>query len=196
MKQRTEAQLRQNGRFWGEVKLGEGSIRDVEFTAQFLQLAYGAAQPEILSPNTLDALVRLAAAELIQLDEHRVLSEGYIFLRTIEHYLQMMHYRQTHSLPEDAAALETLAQRLGFGGKNPQNNFVERYEQHIAAIRAVYMRYVGGPVNKPVPQGSCPVVMAPNDQMQVHRHLDRMAHVLFRGYSAEKCHGTLRWRRA
>ena len=151
MKQRTEAQLRLNGRAWGEVKLGEGSIRDVEFTAQFLQLAYGAARPEILSANTLDALVRLAAAELIQLDEHRVLSEGYIFLRTIEHYLQMMHYRQTHSLPDDATALAALAQRLGFEGENPGKKFVERYEQHGAAIRAVYMRYVGGPVNKPSP---------------------------------------------
>ena len=62
MKQRTEAQLRLNGRDWGEVKLGEGSIRDVEFTAQFLQLAYGAEQPEISARNTLEALVRLAAA--------------------------------------------------------------------------------------------------------------------------------------
>ena len=44
---------------------------------------------------------------MIHLDEHRVLSEGYIFLRTIEHYLQMMHYRQTHSLPEDAASMES-----------------------------------------------------------------------------------------
>ena len=186
MKQRTEAQLRQNGRFWGEVKLGEGSIRDVEFTAQFLQLAYGAAQPEILSPTTLDALVRLAAVEMIQLDEHRVLSEGYIFLRTIEHYLQMMHYRQTHSLPEDAAALETLAQRLGFAGENPGRKFVERYEQHIAAIRAVYMRYVGGPVNKPAPLGSASGGDGSNDQMQVHRHLDRMAPSYSEVYSAEE----------
>ena len=186
MKQRTEAQLRQNGRFWGEVKLGEGSIRDVEFTAQFLQLAYGAAQPEILSPTTLDALVRLAAAELIHLDEHRVLSEGYIFLRTIEHYLQMMHYRQTDSLPEDAAALATLAQRLGFTGENPGSKFVERYEQHGAAIRAVYMRYVGGSVNKPVPQGSASGADGSNDQMQVHRHLDRMSPSYSEVYSAEE----------
>ena len=62
MKQRTESQLRRNGKVWGEVKLGEGSIRDVEFTAQFLQLAHGFEQPEIQSGNTLDALVRLAAA--------------------------------------------------------------------------------------------------------------------------------------
>ena len=34
MKQRTEQILQQKGRDWGEVKLGEGSIRDVEFVVQ------------------------------------------------------------------------------------------------------------------------------------------------------------------
>jgi glutamate-ammonia-ligase adenylyltransferase len=116
MKQRTEAQLRRQGRDWGEVKLGEGSIRDVEFVAQYLQLAHGAEQPEVRSNNTLDALARLAAHQLLSADEHRVLADGYVFLRTIEHHLQMMHYRQTHTLPSDAEALTHLARRLGFQG--------------------------------------------------------------------------------
>ena len=49
MKQRTEDHLRQQGREWGEVKLGQGSIRDVEFVVQYLQLAHGAEQPGIRS---------------------------------------------------------------------------------------------------------------------------------------------------
>ena len=57
MKQRTEAQQRQ-GLGGGDVKLGEGSIRDIEFTVQVLQLTNGVERPEILTPNTLDALVR------------------------------------------------------------------------------------------------------------------------------------------
>ena len=35
----------------------------------------------------------------MDIDEERVLTEGYLFLRTIEHHLQMMDYRQTHSFP-------------------------------------------------------------------------------------------------
>jgi glutamate-ammonia-ligase adenylyltransferase len=182
MKQRTEAQLRLNGRAWGEVKLGEGSIRDVEFTAQFLQLAYGSTRPEVLSPNTLEALVRLAAAELIGLDEHRVLAEGYVFLRTIEHYLQMMDYRQTHSLPDDPGALAGLARRLGFAGDEPGLKFIERYEQQCTAIRAVYLHYVGGAEMKPVPSPDS----ANSDRMQVHRHMDRMAPSYAETYSAEE----------
>jgi [glutamine synthetase] adenylyltransferase / [glutamine synthetase]-adenylyl-L-tyrosine phosphorylase len=175
MKQRTESQLRLNGRVWGEVKLGEGSIRDVEFTAQFLQLAYGAEQPEILSGNTLDGLVRLASAGLISFDEHRILAEGYVFLRTIEHFLQMMHYRQTHELPEDASSLYQLARRLGFLGDQAAAKFLERYEQHCTAIRAIYLRYLGSPTMNPLPDPNQPQDEDAQARLDVHRHLDRMA---------------------
>ena len=56
MKQMTEAQLRRQGREWGEVKLGKGSIRDVEFVAQYLQLAHGPEHPRLWGGNTLNAL--------------------------------------------------------------------------------------------------------------------------------------------
>ena len=142
MKQRTEAHLRQRGREWGEVKLGAGSIRDIEFVTQFLQLAHGKAHPEIRSPNTLDALARLSASGFVSGDEYRVLSDGYIFLRTIEHHLQMMHYRQTNTLPSDPKALAHLARRLGFQGEVAHDQLLTRYQQHGAAIRAIYLQYL------------------------------------------------------
>ena len=146
MKQRTEAFLQEKGRMWGDVKLGEGSIRDVEFCVQFLQLAHGHEHPEILSHNTLDSLSRLFRAGFITLDEYRVLTDGYIFLRTIEHHLQMLDYRQTHTLPDDPQAIAHLARRLGFGmltGQDSGAAFLARYRQHAAAIREIYLRYVG-----------------------------------------------------
>ncbi|OGO41081.1 MAG: hypothetical protein A2Z04_02515, partial [Chloroflexi bacterium RBG_16_57_9] len=114
MKQRIEAELRRHGQEWGEVKLGEGSIRDIEFVTQYLQLVHGAEHPEVQSPNTLDALARLSASGFLTPDEYRVLADGYVFLRTVEHYLQMMHHQQTHRLPTDARELTVLARRLGF----------------------------------------------------------------------------------
>ncbi|MBN1814353.1 MAG: glutamine synthetase adenylyltransferase [Anaerolineae bacterium] len=149
MKQRTEAYLREQGRDWGEVKLGEGSIRDVEFVAQFLQLAHGTEQPAVRSRNTLDALDRLSTSELLSADDYRVLADGYVFLRTIEHHLQMMHYRQTHALPDDDEALAHLARRLGFSGSEAGQQFLARYEQHRAAIRDAYLRHLGGKKMKP-----------------------------------------------
>lgn len=143
MKQQTEAFLQQKGRTWGDVKLGEGSIRDVEFVVQFLQLAYGEKQPELLTPNTLDGLLRCQRGGHLSVKESRTLAEGYIFLRTIEHMLQMLDYRQTHTLPDDVEAIRSLARRLGFEGSRADEKFLIRYKQHSAAIREIFLRHVG-----------------------------------------------------
>jgi glutamate-ammonia-ligase adenylyltransferase len=142
MKQRTETHLRERGRDWGEVKLGAGSIRDVEFVVQVLQLAHGGEQPDIRSRNTLDGLDRLAFSGQLSPEDARALSDGYVFLRTVEHHLQMMHYRQSHTLPSDDEALTHLARRLGFQGETAREQFLARYEQHRAAVRAIYESYL------------------------------------------------------
>ncbi len=171
MKQRTEALLRERGRDWGEVKLGEGSIRDIEFVVQFLQLAHGRSHPEIRSHNTLDALARLAAAGFLTAAEQRVLADGYVFLRTIEHHLQMMHYRQTYTLPADRTALAHLARRLGFKGEEAGDQFLARYQQHGAAIRAVYMRHLGS--DEMETAGDPPPASAPTPD-DIRQRLERM----------------------
>ncbi len=156
MKQRTEARLRELGQDWGEVKLGEGSIRDVEFVAQFMQLAHGAGHPELRGGTTLEVLARLAELRFITADEHRVLSEGYVFLRTVEHYLQILEYRQTHILPHHDADLRYLANRLGYGGPEAASRFVTRYQQHSAAVRAIYRRHLASPLE---PSGGSAMTM-------------------------------------
>jgi glutamate-ammonia-ligase adenylyltransferase len=143
LKQRIETQLRQRGQEWGEVKLGQGSIRDIEFVTQYLQLVHGGKHPELRNYNTLRALNQLFAGKFLSPDEYHVLTNGYVFLRTIEHHLQLMHYRQTHALPGDEEALNHLAWRLGFQGTNVGRRFVDRYHQHSAVIRLVYQQQLG-----------------------------------------------------
>jgi glutamate-ammonia-ligase adenylyltransferase len=135
-----------------------------------LQLAHGLRHPEIRSHNTLDALARLAAAGFLTADEHRVLADGYVFLRTIEHHLQMMHYRQTYTLPANHTALAHLARRLGFKGEEAGDHFLARYQQHGAAIRAVYLRHLGSDEMETAgdPPPSAPT---PDD---IRQHLERM----------------------
>ncbi len=164
MKGQTERYLREQGRDWGEIKLGEGSIRDVEFVAQSLQLAHGARQPEIRSRTTLDALARLYRYGLLPLENYRVLADGYTFLRAIEHHLQIMDYRQTYSLPRAPEALAQLSRRLGFLQADAAGHFLARYDQHRAAIRAVYLQYLGDVEMKP----------SANTNSEVRRHVERM----------------------
>jgi glutamate-ammonia-ligase adenylyltransferase len=144
LKQRIEDQLHQRGRSWGEIKLGQGSIRDIEFVTQYLQLVHGNGQTDPVgnSPNTLQMLTNLSSRGILPGDEYRVLTDGYIFLRTVEHHLQLMDYRQTHSLPGDDQALTHLARRLGFQGPEAGAKFTARYQQHSAVIRAVYHRHL------------------------------------------------------
>ncbi len=168
MKQRTEQHLRQRGRSWGEVKLGEGSIRDVEFVVQYLQLSNGKQMPQIRCRNTLESLDLLAKHGLLQPKELRILQDGYVFLRTLEHHLQMMHYRQTHSLPEGKQDLAHLAHRLGFEGQRAGERLIARYEQHRTALRAIYLAYLENrDMEHATPQND------PTDQ-KIARHLERM----------------------
>lgn len=140
MKQKIEDGLAKSGRTWGEVKLGAGSIRDVEFVVQYLQLIHGGKEPAVRSFNTLSALVRLADCGFLHADEYRLLTDGYVFLRTIEHALQLVHNKQTHELPQDEAELRYLARRLDFA---TAQQFLAHYQQHGTQVRRVYDRYLG-----------------------------------------------------
>src|SRR5262249_10882778 len=139
LKTRIESELERKGRDWGEVKSGAGSIRDIEFVTQFLQMAHGGQLPGVRRFNTLDGLVRLADLPLLQADEYRRLTIAYAFFRKIEHSLQLMHYKQAHSLPTDRRELAYLARRLDFPDAE---QFLDHYERHRASVRAVYRKYI------------------------------------------------------
>ncbi|MDA1013665.1 MAG: glutamine synthetase adenylyltransferase [Planctomycetota bacterium] len=185
MKTRIEANLRKRGRDWGEVKSGAGSIRDIEFVTQFLQMTHGGLMPEVRSFTTLNALVRLTDCAILHADEYQHLSTGYVFLRTIEHALQLMHGKQTHSLPTSDRELAYFARRLDFA---EPRQFVEHYERHCEAIRRIYDKYIsrsdlqttsGEPVTDPV-----------------HEHLSRMLPDYSKAFTAKQIarHSKLRGR--
>ena len=142
MKQQIEENLRKHRNGWGQVKAGAGSIRDVEFVTQYLQLAHGKRNKAVRSINTLDGLVRLADLDILHADEYRHLSGGYVFLRTIEHSLQLMHNKQQHALPESRRELDYLARRLDFPGAT---EFVSHYERHCRSIRRIFEKYIIAP---------------------------------------------------
>ena len=135
MKELIEQRLRQRGKLYSEVKLGVGSIRDIEFLVQSLQLIHGEHEPRILSFNTLDSLVRLAEFGLISAAWYRHLRAGYVFLRTVEHSLQLLHNQQTHELPSDHRQLEWLANRLDYPDAA---TLMLRFNEHRLAVRTIF----------------------------------------------------------
>jgi glutamate-ammonia-ligase adenylyltransferase len=95
-----------------DLKRGRGGIREAEFFAQIHQLIHGGRDPALRAPATRDALARLAEAGWIGADEAAALTGSYALLRTIEHRVQMIDDRQTHSLPT-GDALDRVARLHG-----------------------------------------------------------------------------------
>lgn len=94
-----------------EIKLGRGSLRDVEFAVQLLQLVHGRADESLRVQSTIDALTALAAGGYIGRDDAANLTASYEFLRLIEHRLQLQKLKRTHTLPpaDDEEGLRWLA---------------------------------------------------------------------------------------
>ncbi|TFF20579.1 bifunctional [glutamine synthetase] adenylyltransferase/[glutamine synthetase]-adenylyl-L-tyrosine phosphorylase [Jiella endophytica] len=96
------------------VKLGRGGIREIEFFAQAQQLIAGGRAPQLRQRRTEDALRELAAGGWIDPATESELTADYWLLRRIEHAVQMVADEQTHTLPEDAAKLRSVARLAGF----------------------------------------------------------------------------------
>ncbi len=124
-----------------DVKLGRGGIREVEFTAQALQLIWGGRDPGLREPTTLGALAALVAAGKLERTALGELSDAYVFLREVEHRLQMIEDRQTHRLPEDEAGLARVASFLGLAGTEA---FAQRLTMELSRVEAHYTRVFEG----------------------------------------------------
>ncbi|MBK9152798.1 MAG: hypothetical protein IPM25_00945 [Chloracidobacterium sp.] len=122
------------------VKLGRGGIREIEFIAQALQLAFGGRDRWLRAPHTLISLARLTDRGYLTESEHTELAKAYDLLRRLEHLLQMEHGLQTHTLPSEPEKLELLARKAGFADAESLRNEVEAAAD---AVNHVFLRVFG-----------------------------------------------------
>jgi glutamate-ammonia-ligase adenylyltransferase len=90
------------------LKLGPGSLSDVEWTVQLLQLRTG-----VRAEGTLEALSSLAAAGRLGADDAMVLAEAYRFCEAARNRLYLVRGRPGDSLPPPGHHLTALARSLG-----------------------------------------------------------------------------------
>jgi len=110
MRERSVAQLPSSVK--RNVKTGLGGIRDVEFLVQGLQLMHLSQFPDLLCGNTLRALRLLRSHGLMKEETSNQLAEDYIFMRRVEHCLQILADRQIHEVPEEEEEMRHLARRV------------------------------------------------------------------------------------
>lgn len=126
MKKAIEREMNRRG-MHDNIKLGPGGIREIEFIGQLYQLLRGGREPKLQSRSiltTLEVLRGLNELPSAIIDE---LLAGYDFLRRAENRLQMMHDRQTQTLPLDALDQARLALAMGY---STWEDFLAALNQH------------------------------------------------------------------
>jgi glutamate-ammonia-ligase adenylyltransferase len=144
MKYQIERELRAPDLVRRNIKLGYGGIRELEFIVQALILVYGGRDPRLRSAETLAGLERLAALGYLNAGRARELAAAYLFLRDVEHKLQVVAARQTHVLPVDDAGLRALAARMGRGkDAAAEAHFKADLNNHRALVAAQFREMLG-----------------------------------------------------
>ena len=143
MRKRVVAHIpaREQGR---ELKLGEGGLRDVEFSVQLLQLVHGRVDERLRSRATLPALRALVDNGYVGREDGKGFGLAYRFLRTLEHRIQLFNLRRTHVLPDSEPDLRRLGRSLGYG--DPVQQLLSTWRHCSARVRRLHQRLFYSPL--------------------------------------------------
>ena len=100
------------------LKLGRGSLSDVEFTAQLLQLRHG-----VRATGTMEALVRLEEAGALDPDDREVLADAYRFCERARNRWFLVKGAPGDSLPTKPEQMAALARSLGMTATDLRENY-------------------------------------------------------------------------
>ncbi len=120
-----------------DVKLGRGGIREVEFFVQTQQLIFGGRRPQMRGSRTLEMLSQLHEDKWVTAEAVEDLSRAYVFLRRVEHRLQMIADEQTQRLPFERAELARFAKFCGYARLE---SFAKELTHHLTRVERHYAR--------------------------------------------------------
>ena len=153
VKDMIDAKMTDRGHAQRNVKLGTGGIRELEFFVQTIQVLAGRKVPALLDRSTLGSLNRLAQKKLLSIEDRDALTSAYLFLRDVEHKLQMVHDLQTHALPESSEELERCAVRMGYGAedrKKAAEFFHADHQRHTEIVHRTFRSFFVEPTTSPI----------------------------------------------
>lgn len=96
------------------VKLGRGSLSDVEWTAQLLQLQYAHSHPALRTTSTQLTLEAAAAEGLIDAADATLLNDAWRLASRVRSGILLWSNKSTDVLPNDVTDLDGVARLLGY----------------------------------------------------------------------------------
>lgn len=132
------------------LKLGRGSLSDVEWLVQLEQLQNAARIPALRTTSTLDALAVASEASLIDPGDARKLHEAWILASRARSAMTLWSNKTSDLLPADRRQLEGVARLLEY----PPGSATALEEDYLGATRrarAVFERHFYGVEDRPRP---------------------------------------------
>jgi len=121
------------------LKLGRGSLSDVEWLVQLFQLAHGHQHPALQTVSTLEGLDALALEGLIPAGEVKVLTDAWLLASGVRNALTLFGHRGD-VLPAERNVLEGAARLLGYPPRSA-SRLEEHYLRQTRVARQVYERH-------------------------------------------------------
>ncbi|WIB16885.1 bifunctional [glutamine synthetase] adenylyltransferase/[glutamine synthetase]-adenylyl-L-tyrosine phosphorylase [Curtobacterium sp. MCPF17_050] len=113
------------------LKLGRGSLSDVEWFVQLLQLQHGRAQPSLRTTSTLEALDAATEAGWVTAEDAEKLAAAWRFASRTRSALVLWSGRTTDVLPVERTQLEGIARLLEY----PPGSASQLEEDYLAVTR-------------------------------------------------------------
>jgi glutamate-ammonia-ligase adenylyltransferase len=113
------------------VKLGRGSLSDVEWTVQLLQLQFAHTYPSLQTTSSLDALRAAVKEGLIDASDANKLTDAWIFSSRVRSGITIWADKATDVLPLDTRDLEGIARLLNY----PPGSATRLEEDYLSITR-------------------------------------------------------------
>ncbi len=119
------------------IKLGRGGIREIEFFVQTQQLITGGRDRRLRGRSTLAMLDQLVESGWVAPQARDDLRDAYLFLRDVEHRIQMVADEQKHALPETEEGVAVIGRMMGFEG---YADFAEALLKRLDVVQSHYAK--------------------------------------------------------
>ncbi|MGJ3507429.1 bifunctional [glutamine synthetase] adenylyltransferase/[glutamine synthetase]-adenylyl-L-tyrosine phosphorylase [Enemella sp. A6] len=128
-----------------EIKLGEGGLRDVEFTVQLLQLVHGRTDERLRHRGTFPALQALIDYGYVGRVDGAEFAQAYRMERALEHRVQLSKLRRSHLIPSQEADRRRLGRAMGWL-REPLDNLDKAWNSARRSVLALHRRLFYSPL--------------------------------------------------